>query len=192
MKSTWNILWKDWCWSWSFSTLTTWCKVLTLWKRPWCWERQEEKVTTEDEMDRLHHLFNGHEFEQTLGDGEGQGSLVFCSPWVAKSWTWLSDWTTTHYLFMLVERYLYVIFFPVKQHCDDHLFQWMLCTYLVVFLKELLKVKLPMKGYGYLTVRYILQNFCIEGLKKLYSIKLFFPMIFNSSIMFSSLCYYDW
>ena len=27
-----------------------------------------------------HHQLNGHEFEQTLGDGEGQGSLVFCSP----------------------------------------------------------------------------------------------------------------
>ena len=28
-----------------------------------------------------HHQFNGHEFEQTPEDGEGQGSLVFCSPW---------------------------------------------------------------------------------------------------------------
>ena len=28
-----------------------------------------------------HHQLNGHEFEQALGDGEGQGSLVCCSPW---------------------------------------------------------------------------------------------------------------
>ena len=28
-----------------------------------------------------HHRFNGHEFEQALGAGEGQGSLVCCSPW---------------------------------------------------------------------------------------------------------------
>ena len=28
-----------------------------------------------------HHRLNGHEFEQTLGDGEGQGSLACCSPW---------------------------------------------------------------------------------------------------------------
>ena len=28
-----------------------------------------------------HHLLNGHAFEQALGDGEGQGSLVCCSPW---------------------------------------------------------------------------------------------------------------
>ena len=28
-----------------------------------------------------HHQLNGHECEQALGDGEGQGSLVCCSPW---------------------------------------------------------------------------------------------------------------
>ena len=31
-----------------------------------------------------HHRLNGHEFEQALGDGEGQGSLVCCSPWDCK------------------------------------------------------------------------------------------------------------
>ena len=31
-------------------------------------------------MVSLHHRFNGHEFEQTLGDSEGQGSLACCSP----------------------------------------------------------------------------------------------------------------
>ena len=31
-----------------------------------------------------HHLLNGHEFEKTLGDGEGQGSLASCSPWGRK------------------------------------------------------------------------------------------------------------
>ena len=34
---------------------------------------------TEDEMVGWHHLLNGHEFKQTLGDSEGQGSLVCCS-----------------------------------------------------------------------------------------------------------------
>ena len=38
-KSTLNIYWKDWCWSWSSNTLATWCEELTHWKRPWCWER---------------------------------------------------------------------------------------------------------------------------------------------------------
>ena len=36
-KSTLNIHWKDW--SWSYNTLATWCKEQTHWKRPWCWER---------------------------------------------------------------------------------------------------------------------------------------------------------
>ena len=36
---------------------------------------------TEDEMVRWHHQLNGHEFEQTPGDGEGQGSLPCCSKW---------------------------------------------------------------------------------------------------------------
>ena len=38
--------------------------------------RQEEKGATEDEMVGWHHHLNGHEFKQTLGDSEGQGSLV--------------------------------------------------------------------------------------------------------------------
>ena len=42
--------------------------------------RQEEKWSTEDEMVEWHHQLSGHEFEQILGDGEGQGSLACCSP----------------------------------------------------------------------------------------------------------------
>ena len=41
---------------------------------------QEEKETTEDEMAGWHHRLNGHEFEQALGVGDGQGRLVCCSP----------------------------------------------------------------------------------------------------------------
>ena len=40
---------------------------------------------TEDEMAGWHHRFNGYELEQTLGNSEGQGSLVCCSPGVTKS-----------------------------------------------------------------------------------------------------------
>ena len=43
--------------------------------------RQEEKGTTEDDMVGWHHQLYGHEFEQTLRDGEGKGSLVCCNPW---------------------------------------------------------------------------------------------------------------
>ena len=41
-KSVLNIHWKEWCWSWSSNTLTTWCEELAHWKRPWCWERLKE------------------------------------------------------------------------------------------------------------------------------------------------------
>ena len=42
--------------------------------------RQEEKGTMEDEMVVWYHWLNGHAFEQTLGDSEGQGSLAYYSP----------------------------------------------------------------------------------------------------------------
>ena len=44
-----------------------------------CWEKlkQNEKGLTEDEMVGWHHHLKGHEFEQTLADDKGQGSLVY-------------------------------------------------------------------------------------------------------------------
>ena len=57
--------------------------------------RQEEKGTTEDKVVGWHHWLNGHEFEQALGDGEGQGSLASwtacCSPWGHKE-SDMSEW----------------------------------------------------------------------------------------------------
>ena len=66
-------------------------------KDPDTWKdlRQEEKGMTEDEMVGWHHRCNGLEFEKTLGDGEGQGTWPAAVHGVAKSWTWLSDWTVT-------------------------------------------------------------------------------------------------
>ena len=49
----------------------------TLMQRDW---GQEEKGATEDKMARWHLRLNGHQFEQTLRDGQGPGSLVCCSP----------------------------------------------------------------------------------------------------------------
>ena len=56
---------------------------------------QEEKGETEDEMVGWHYWLNGQQFDQTLGDSEGQRSLACCSPWGRKEWTHLSNWTTT-------------------------------------------------------------------------------------------------
>ena len=60
--------------------------------KDWRWK---EKVTTEDEMVGWHHRLSGHEFEQTPGESEGQGSLRAAVHGVRKSQTWPGDWTTT-------------------------------------------------------------------------------------------------
>ena len=44
-----------------------------------------------------HHRLNGHEFEQALGDGDGQGGLACCSPWCHKE----SDMTEDNCLTVL-------------------------------------------------------------------------------------------
>ena len=58
-------------------------KTLTHWKRSRCWERLKAggEGMTEDEIVGGHHRLKGHEFEQVLGFGDRQGSLVCCSPW---------------------------------------------------------------------------------------------------------------
>ena len=58
--------------------------------------RQEEKGMREDKIVGWHHRLDRHEFEQALGVGDGQGSLVCCSPWVRKeldTTEWL-NWLT--------------------------------------------------------------------------------------------------
>ena len=53
---------------------------------------RQEKGATQNEMVGWHHQLNGHEFEQTLGVGDGQGSLACCSPWGCKRAG--HDWAT--------------------------------------------------------------------------------------------------
>ena len=60
--------------------------------------RQEEKGLTEDEMVGWHHWLNGHEFEQNLGMVKDREAWRAAVHEVAKSWTWLRDWTTNRYL----------------------------------------------------------------------------------------------
>ena len=70
-------------------------QIADLLETPWCWERLKaggegdnrgwrDGWTICAEMAGWHHLHKGHEFEQALGDGEGQGSLVCWSPWGQK------------------------------------------------------------------------------------------------------------
>ena len=55
-------------------------------EKTWCSERltTRREFTTEDGIVGWHHQLNGHEFEQTRGHSEGQGSLACCSPWGCK------------------------------------------------------------------------------------------------------------
>ena len=77
-------------------TLNLWppdAKNWLIWKDPDAGkdQRQEEKGTTEDEMVGWHHQLNGHESDQALGVGDGQGSLEYFSPWGLKWWG-LNEW----------------------------------------------------------------------------------------------------
>ena len=79
---------------------------------------QEEKGTTEDEMAGWHHWLDGHEFEWTLGDGDGQGSLAYCYSWGCKeldmteqlNWTenllWdFSEFLDSNWMLLLLSRF---------------------------------------------------------------------------------------
>ena len=59
--------------------------------------RQEVKGMTKDDLFGSHHLLNGHEFEQALRDGEGQGSLVCCSPQANKELD-MAEWLNNNIL----------------------------------------------------------------------------------------------
>ena len=96
-KSTLNIHWQDWCWSWNTNTLAPWCEELIHWKWSWCWERLNAGEEGDDRgwgvwmaslirwiwvwVSRLQELVIGREAWRAAVHG------------VAKSWIWLSDWT---------------------------------------------------------------------------------------------------
>ena len=65
---------------------------------------QEEKGTTEDDMAGWHHRLDGHEFQWTLGVGDGQGGLVYWDSWDLKdsdTTKWL-NWTDTFWFQILL------------------------------------------------------------------------------------------
>ena len=75
---------------------------------------QEEKGMTEEEMVGWHQWLNGHEFEQTLGDSEEQGSLPCCSPWRHKesdTTLWLND-NKDPSLYHLFLNWLFIDYLP--------------------------------------------------------------------------------
>ena len=112
-------------WNRSSNTLATWCQEPIYWKRPWSWERWKARRegVKEDEMVGWHHWLNGHGFEDTPGDSEGQGSHeVCCSPWGSKEsdtteWLNISPCTNQSIVFMYnILTYTCIFFFKFFSH----------------------------------------------------------------------------
>ena len=96
-RSTLGFLWKEWCWSWSSSTLGTSWEELTHWKRLWCWEGLGAGGEGDDRGwdGWMASQLDGRESEWTPGVGDGQGGLACCDSWGCKesdTTEWL-NWT---------------------------------------------------------------------------------------------------
>ena len=73
-----NIHWKDWCWSFSFNTLATWYEEPTHWKRLMLGKIEGRRRRGQDGWITSQTQWT---WIWATPDGEGQGSLVCCSPW---------------------------------------------------------------------------------------------------------------
>ena len=87
--------WKDWCWSWNSNTLVTWCEELAHLKRPWCWERLKAGGEGDDRgwdswmASPTQNMSLSNLLELVMDRKAWHGVISG----VAKSRTWLSNWT---------------------------------------------------------------------------------------------------
>ena len=91
-----NIHWKDWCWSWSSNTLATWWEQLTHWKRPDAGKDWRQKETGMQRKKWFNSITDPMDMNlSTLRKIVDRGAWCAAVHGVAKSWTWLSNWTTS-------------------------------------------------------------------------------------------------
>ena len=94
--------------------------------------RQEDKGMTEDKMVGWHHQLNGTEFEQTLEDGEGQGSLACCSPWGCKELD-MTEWLNKdNQQSSCSKKCWYSVMSSVTPFLDCLSTAWLLCSFIPI------------------------------------------------------------
>ena len=120
--------------------------------------------TTGDEMVGWHHWLNGHEFEQALGVGDGQGSLMCCSPWDHKEsdMTGQLNWTG-----MLEMKFNFLLHTNEKtgikrlSEGESKLMIEQTCT-ITILARYKFNVSIPLNFYHLLYAKHYCKNFLLE------------------------------